>query len=91
MRKVNGAQAKDIYPLLLTKYLSVLGIAALVAIPISWVAIVLYLQDFAHKAPVTPGLFATAVGITAVISLLTIVWQIGKAANINPAEVIKNE
>lgn len=91
LRKVNGAQATDICPLLLKKYLSVLGIAALVAIPISWGAIVLYLQDFAHKAPVTPALFVTAVGITAVISLLTIVWQIRKAANINPAEVIKRE
>ena len=91
LRKVNGAQAKNIYPLLIKKYLSVLGVAALISIPVSWGAITLYLQDFAHKAPITPALFAIAVVITAIISLLTIIWQIRKAANINPAEVIKTE
>lgn len=51
LRKVNGAQAKDIYPLLIKKYLSVMGVATLLSIPLSWIAITLYLQDFAHKAP----------------------------------------
>ncbi|UVO97158.1 hypothetical protein NXV86_19845 [Bacteroides sp. BFG-257] len=54
-------------------------------------AITLYLQDFAHKAPITFDLFAIAVIITAIISLLIIIWQIHKAANVNPAEVVKTE
>ena len=32
LRKVNGAQAKDIYPLLIKKYLSVMGVATLLSI-----------------------------------------------------------
>lgn len=91
LRKVNGAQATDIYPLLIKKYLSVLAIATLISIPVSWGAITLYLQDFAHKAPITFDLFAIAVIITAIISLLIIIWQIHKAANVNPAEVVKTE
>lgn len=91
LRKVNGAQGKDIYPLLIKKYLSVLGIASLIAVPLSYGAITLYLEDFAHKAPITLDLFIIGVGGTALISLLTIVWQIYKAANVNPAEVIKYE
>jgi len=91
LRKVNGAQAKDIYPLLIKKYLSVMGVATLLSIPLSWIAITLYLQDFAHKAPLTFDLFAVAVAITTAISLLTIIRQISKAANINPASIMKNE
>lgn len=89
LRKVNGAQAKDIYPLLIKKYLSVMGVATLLSIPLSWIAITLYLQDFAHKAPLTFDLFAVAVAITTAISLLTIIGQISKAANINPASIMK--
>ena len=91
LRKVNGAQAKDIYPLLIKKYLSVMGVATLLSIPLSWIAITLYLQDFAHKAPLTFDLFAVAVAITTAISLLTIIRQISKATNINPASIMKNE
>lgn len=91
LRKVNGAQATEIYPLLIKKYLSVLGIAAFISIPVSWGAITLYLQDFAHKAPISFDLFAIAVVITAIISLLTIVWQMHKAANVNPASIMKTE
>ena len=91
LRKVNGAQTKDIYPLLIKKYLSVMGVATLLSIPLSWIAITLYLQDFAHKAPLTFDLFAVAVAITTAISLLTIIRQISKAANINPASIMKNE
>ena len=91
LRKVNGAQAKDIYPLLIKKYLSVMGVATLLSIPLSWIAITLYSQDFAHKAPLTFDLFAVAVAITTAISLLTIIGQISKAANINPASIMKNE
>lgn len=89
LRKVNGAQARDIYPLLLRKYLAVLGVSALVSVPLSWLAITLYLQGFAHKAPLTPGLFVVAVLVTALLSLLTVMWQVHRAAHVNPAEVIK--
>lgn len=91
LRKVNGAQAHDIYPLLLRKYLAVLGVSALVSVPLSWLAITLYLQGFAHKAPLTSGLFVVAVLVTALLSLLTVMWQVHRAAHVNPAEVIKRE
>lgn len=91
LRKVNGAQARDIYPLLLRKYLAVLGVSALVSVSLSWLAITLYLQGFAHKAPLTPGLFVVAVLVTALLSLLTVMWQVHRAAHVNPAEVIKRE
>ena len=91
IRKVNGAQLKDLYPLLLRKYMAVLGVAFLLVIPLSWYIIHVYTSGFAVKAPVTIGIFIIALVIVAMISLGTLLWQVRKAANINPAEIMKYE
>ncbi|KAA6318350.1 Macrolide export ATP-binding/permease protein MacB, partial [termite gut metagenome] len=91
LRKVNGATAREIFPLLLKKYAYVLSGAFVVAIPLSYLAIHTYLEGFMHRAPVSWYLFAFAAGITALVSYVTLVWQVNKAVRINPAEVIKRE
>jgi len=91
IRKINGATFHDIVRLLLKKYFWTLGISFVIASPVALFAINRYLEDFAHKAPVSWWLFAVAATITAGISLLTLLWQTYKAANQNPAEVVKSE
>lgn len=91
LRKVNGATTGVIMRMLLHKYYLLLGIAFVIASPISWLAIHRYLEDFVHKAPVSWWLFTVALLITAGISLVTLIWQIRKAAQTNPAEAIKAE
>ncbi|MDL2208990.1 ABC transporter permease [Parabacteroides sp. OttesenSCG-928-O15] len=91
IRKVNGATTREVARMLLKKYMILLGIAFLVALPISWLAIHKYLEGFAHKAPVSWWIFAVALVITCGVSLLTLVWQVRKAAETNPAEAIKTE
>ena len=84
LRKVNGATLKEIYPLLLKKYSIILGMAFIISAPLSWYIISKYLEGFANKAPISWWLFAIAAIVTAFISLATLIWQIRKAANINP-------
>jgi len=91
IRKVNGATTAIVMRMLLQKYYKLLGIAFLIATPISWLAINRYLEDFAHKASVSWWIFAVALLITAGISLATLIWQIRKAARTNPVEAIKSE
>lgn len=91
IRKVNGATTSVVMQMLLRKYYRLLGIAFLIAVPVSWLAITRYLEDFAHKAPISWWLFAIALLTTGGISLLTLIWQIRKAAQTNPAEAIKSE
>lgn len=91
IRKVNGATTLITMQMLLRKYYKLLGIAFLFAIPISWLAIDKYLEDFAHKASVSWWIYAIALLITAGISLATLIWQIYKAAQTNPAEAMKAE
>ena len=91
LRKVHGAGMKDLYQLLFKKYLLVLGAAFVVAVPIAYYLIHQYTADFAVKAPIGIGIFALALLLVALISMGTLWWQIRKAANINPAVVMKRE
>ena len=91
IRKVNGAMLKDLYVLLLRRYVGMLLLAAVVAVPLAWLAIHYYTADLVVKAPVTVGLFLAAFLIVAVISVATLLWQVNKASRINPSEVMKNE
>ena len=91
IRKVNGAKIKDLYRLLFRKYVVVLVAAFVVAIPIAYYLITLYTQDFVVKAPIGIGIFIIALLVVSIISLGTLFWQVHKAANINPADVVKSE
>ena len=91
IRKVNGAMLKDLYVLLLRRYVGMLLLAAVVAVPLAWLAIHYYTADLVVKAPVTVGLFLAAFLIVAVISVATLLWQVNKASRINPSEVMKSE
>jgi ABC-type antimicrobial peptide transport system permease subunit len=91
IRKVNGAQTMDIIRLLLKKYFVMLGIAFAVSIPVALFAIRKYLENFAFKASVSWWLFGIAFIVTVAISLLTLIYQIHKASNENPANVLKSE
>ena len=57
IRKVNGASAKDLYRLLFRKYITVLIIAFVIAIPLAYYLINTYTQDFAVRAPVSIDIF----------------------------------
>lgn len=91
IRKVNGATTRIIIAMLLRKYYKLLGISFLIATPLSWLAITKYLENFANKASLSWSIFAIAFLITTSISLLTLIWQIRKAARTNPAKAIKTE
>lgn len=91
IRKVNGATTSSIMQLLLRKYYRLLGLAFLLASPIAWLSIHQYLEGFTHKASIAWWLFAIAFLITGGISLATLIWQIRRAARMNPINAIKNE
>ncbi|MBR4043608.1 MAG: ABC transporter permease [Bacteroidaceae bacterium] len=91
LRKVHGAGMKDLYQLLFKKYLTVLGASFVVAVPLAYYLIHQYTADFVVKAPVGIGIFVIALLLVALISMGTLWWQIRKAANIDPATVMKRE
>ncbi len=91
LRKIHGASTSDIVRLLLRKYYLILGAAFVLASAISYAAIHWYMQDYHHHAPISWWIFALAGVLIALISMGTIRWQIHKAVNMNPADVMKSE
>ncbi|WP_293714167.1 ABC transporter permease [uncultured Parabacteroides sp.] len=91
IRKVNGATTTNVMQMLLRKYYKLLIVAFLIAAPVSWIAINKYLEDFANKTSVSWWIFILALFITAGISLATLIWQIHKAAQTDPAKAMKTE
>ena len=82
---------KDLYQLLFKKYLLVLGASFVVAVPLAYYLIHQYTTDFVIKAPMGIGIFVIALLLVALISMGTLWWQTRKAANIDPATVMKKE
>lgn len=91
IRKVNGASIVQVLTLLNIDFVKWVGLAFLIAVPISWYAMNKWLEGFAYKTTMSWWIFALA-GITAlVIALLTVSWQSFRAAVANPVDALKEE
>jgi putative ABC transport system permease protein len=66
-------------------------IASIVAIPVSWYAMSIWLQNFAHQTPMYWWLFLLAVIIALTVASLTLIFQSVRAANKNPVDAIRWE
>ncbi|WP_373519916.1 ABC transporter permease [Pricia sp.] len=91
IRKVNGASITQILQLLNQDFVKWVGIAFIIAVPISWYAMSKWLEGFTYKTTMSWWIFALA-GITAlVIALLTVSWQSFRAATNNPVDALRDE
>ena len=91
VRKVNGARIKEIMALLNKDFVMWVGIAFVIATPISYIAMNKWLENFAYKTTLSWWIFALA-GILALgIALLTVSFQSWKAATKNPVESLRYE
>ncbi len=91
IRKVNGATIPQILSLLNKDFVKWVGMAFLIAIPISWYAMHKWLEGFAYKTTLSWWIFALAGIIALTIALLTVSWQSFKAAMANPVNSLRNE
>jgi putative ABC transport system permease protein len=91
IRKVLGAADSSLVFGLSRSYLALIGIAFVIAIPLSYYAAEEWLQKFAYHIEVTPWLFVKAALLIMSISLLTVGIQSFKAARSNPVNALKEQ
>lgn len=91
IRKVNGATVWSILFLFFREYLIMLCIAALFAFPITYVIIKQWILNYVRQVSISPLPFILILIGLALTIIAGISWRVWKAANENPAEVIKNE
>jgi putative ABC transport system permease protein len=89
VRKVFGATPGKILILLSGDFFKLVLIGILIAIPVSWLAIIRWMQNFAYRTDIAWWLFALC-GLSALcMAQLTISFQIMKAANTNPVKSLR--
>ncbi len=91
IRKVNGATITQILSLLNKDFLKWVGVAFLMAVPISWYVMGKWLENFAYKTSMSWWIFAFAGIVAFCITLLTVSWQSFRAAVTNPVEALRDE
>jgi putative ABC transport system permease protein len=91
IRKVNGARVSELLAMLNKDYIIWVTVAFIIATPLSWLVIHVWLKNFAYKTVISWWIFALAGLIALGIALLTVSWQSWRAATRNPVEALRYE
>ena len=91
IRKVLGASVQSIMVLLSQDFLKLVLISLLLAVPIGWYVMDSWLQDYAYRINISWWIFLTAGMLSLCIALLTIGFQVLKAAVDNPVKSLRTE
>ncbi|HEY2349681.1 MAG TPA: FtsX-like permease family protein, partial [Puia sp.] len=91
IRKVLGASVRGIVGLLSRDFTMLVGIAALIAFPVSWWALYKWLETFAYRTEISWWIFLVAGAVALAIALLTVSIQTIRAALANPVKSLRSE
>lgn len=91
IRKVMGADVKNIFIMLNRQYVWLSLIAFAVAMPVSWYVMDKWLAGFEFRTPIGWELFAASAAAGLAVALLTVSYHAVRASTINPAETLKYE
>jgi len=91
IRKALGATATQIVGLLSKEFLQLVGIAFIVALPVAYLSMERWLQDFAYRTDLGVWLFVLAGVLATAIAFLTVSYQAIRAAQTNPANTLHGE
>jgi putative ABC transport system permease protein len=91
VRKVLGASVISLVALLSNDFLKLVLVAIVLAIPLAWYVMNLWLDHFAYKTDLAWWVFALSGLLAVVIALVTVSVQSIKAALMNPVKSLKME
>jgi ABC-type antimicrobial peptide transport system permease subunit len=91
IRKVLGAKMGTLFTLLSKDFLQLVLVAFLLATPLAWWAMHLWLQNFAYHIQLEWWVFLLAGVLALLIALLTVSFQAVKVAIANPVKSLRTE
>lgn len=91
IRKVLGADVTAIVAMLSKDFIKLVCIAIVIATPIAWYLMHLWLQDFAYRINIQWWVMGAAGAAALFIAFITVSFQSVKAALANPVNSLKNE
>lgn len=88
IRRVHGASSVGIIKMFNRKYLYIVAICSVIAIPISYFIIDRWMQQFAYRTEMSVWVYVVAVMTITIITIVTVTLRSWKAANENPVEAL---
>ena len=91
IRKVMGATTREVVELFFREYSWLVSVSAVVAFPFFYWVVSRWLEQYPYRVSVGAEIYVVLSGITILMVLLTVFRQVMRAANENPADVVKSE
>jgi ABC-type antimicrobial peptide transport system permease subunit len=91
IRKAHGAKSTEIFFLLAKENFTLVIFSFIIASPIAWYVVNIWLGNFAYRTNIGLWVFALTGGIGMVIVMLAVGLQTYKAASKNPVEALRYE
>ena len=91
IRKVLGASISGILMLISREFVKWVLAANVIAIPIAYIAMNRWLQNFAYRIPIGIWTFVISVAMALMIALISVSYQSIKAATANPVDSLRYE
>jgi putative ABC transport system permease protein len=91
VRKVLGASVASIVGLLSKDFLKLVAVAFVIAAPVAYWGMTRWLEDFAYRIELGPGLFAWAAAVALVVTFVTVAYHGIRAATSNPVKALRTE
>ena len=88
IRRVHGASVGEILRLFNRKYLYIVSACSAVAIPVSYYIISRWMEQYVYRVEMSWWVYALAVGVILLITIVTVSLRSWRAANENPTESI---
>lgn len=91
VRRVNGATIEEILEMFNVKFIKIIIVSFIIAVPISWWIIRIYLESYAYKTPIYIWVFFIALLALLIITSGVVTLRSYKAATANPVESLRTE
>ena len=91
IRRVFGATTSGMIWMFNSRYVQIVGACFLIATPVAYFVIDEWQKDFAYKAPIGVWVYVVALAAIALLTLALVSYRSYRAANENPAQVVKGE
>ncbi|MDP4246099.1 MAG: ABC transporter permease [Bacteroidota bacterium] len=91
VRKVLGASMMHLWGLLSKEFLLLVFISFFIAIPVSWYVMHNWLQQYYYRTTVSIWIFVATMGLSLLITMMTVSFQSIRAALANPAKSLRTE
>jgi len=91
IRKVMGANAGQIVPLIIRNFLALIGLSCIVAFPVAWYFMDKWLKIFTYNTGLAVTPFILSACAVLLLTLLTVIFHTLKAALANPVRALRTE